>query len=144
MTTKGEPKPRERGPVKFILLHHDGCPRREFHYAVEQNGAVTSLRAESQFAQHPRAIAVVVRGVFDDEPPPNQQIDGLKQLLVQLVRRYPAATIGAHRQVRGDIRTTCPGRKFPMRELARWCETGLPKARDEAIARSVEEQYSKI
>ncbi len=143
MTTNAR-KPRERGPVKFILLHHDGCPRREFHYAVLHDGAVTSVRAETEFAQHPSAIAVVIQGSFDDEPPPNQQIDGLKRLLVQLVRRYPAATIGAHRQVRGDIETTCPGRKFPMRDLARWSETGLPKARDEAIERSVEEQYSKI
>lgn len=142
--TSGAKTPRERGAVKFILLHHDGCPRRDFHYVVDANGEAKSVRPESEFAQHPGAIAVVVEGLFDEEPPTDRQIEGLKRLLVELVRRFPAAAIGAHRQVRGDVKTTCPGRKFPMREIRQWCSTGLPKARDAAIERSVEEQYSKM
>ena len=144
MTASDQMAPRVRGAVKFVLLHHEGCPRTDFHYAIAPDGRLERLLDEGAFAQHPGAIAVLVRGRFDDVPPPSVQLEALQQLLVDLVLRFPAATVGAHRQVRGEVKTTCPGRRFPMRELAAWCRDGLPKARDARIGQSVEEQYSKI
>jgi len=68
----------------------------------------------------------------------------LRRLLLKLKLRYPAAELGAHRQVRGGVETTCPGRRFPMKALAEWSRTGLLDERDEVLRRDFEAQYSKI
>lgn len=135
---------RRRGAVKFVLLHHEACPGGGFHYLVTPQGRVEARLDESERGQHPASIAVAVAGDFDDRAPGDAQTDALRKLLLRLKRRYPAVELGAHRQVRGATRTTCPGRRFPMRDLRGWWRDELPRERDAAFMREFEEQYSKI
>ena len=135
---------RRRGAVKFVLLHHDACRDAGFHYLVTPQGRAEPLLDESERGQHPASIAVAVAGNFDERPPAEVQMDALKKLLLRLKRRYPAVELGAHRQVRGAARTTCPGKRFPMRDLRQWWRDELPRERDAAFMREFEEQYSKI
>ncbi|MYA16919.1 MAG: hypothetical protein F4089_01010 [Gammaproteobacteria bacterium] len=133
-----------RGGVKFVLLHHGGCAGEGFHYRIDANGRVDAELDESERGQHPRSIGIVVEGSFDAETPDDVQLAALRRLLLKLKLRYPAAELGAHRQVRGGVETTCPGRRFPMKALADWSRTGLLRERDEVLRRDFESQYSKI
>ena len=108
---------RPRGPLRFILLHHAGCSREAFHYRVEPDGSVAELLSPDTKGQHPGSVGVLIRGHFDRERPNVCQLDALKTLLLDLKFRYPDVSLGAHRQVRGDGATSCPGKCFPMREL---------------------------
>ena len=136
--------PARRGGVKFILLHHGGCPGDGFHYRIDAHGGIHAELEESERGQHPRSIGVVVDGDFDTDTPSAAQLDALRELLLRLKLRYPTVELGAHRQVRGDVPTTCPGKRFPMKALADWSRTGLLDERDEVLRRDFETQYSKI
>ena len=138
------PGPERRGAAKFVLLHHDVCEGGRFHYRISPTGAVEPLLDEEQRGQHPFSIGVAVAGNFDETIPSDVQIEALQDLLLRLKRRYPAVELGAHRQVRGSAETTCPGRRFPMKNLAAWWREEMPRARDAAFTREFEEQYSKI
>lgn len=133
-----------RGGVKFILLHHGGCAGDGFHYRIDADGRVDAELHESERGQHPRSIGVVVDGDFDAVAPNDAQLGALRRLLLDLKLRYPVAELGAHRQVRGGIETTCPGKRFPMKALVNWSRTGLLDERDEVLRRDFESQYSKI
>ena len=135
---------QQRGGVKFVLLHHGACPRGRFHYRIDANGVCRAELAEAERGQHPGSIGVVLDGDFDLAPPAAAQIDALHRLLLALKLRYPAAEVGAHRQVRGDKATTCPGRRFPLKALADWARTELLRQRDADLRRSFEEQYSRM
>jgi hypothetical protein len=129
------------GAVKFVLLHHDGCPRSKFHFRIESDGSCTQLLPSTERGQHPNTLGIVIAGVFDELTPSSQQVLGLKKLLVDLKMRYPGFVLGAHRQVRGDKTTNCPGRKFPMGELSVWAKEELLKIRNERIQVDIESQY---
>ena len=143
-TTRSGTAKARRGGVKFVLLHHGGCPGGGFHYRIDADGGVRAELEESERGQQPRSIAVVVEGDFDDDAPSGTQLDALRDLLLKLKLRYPTVEIGAHRQVRGGAKTTCPGRRFPMRALAEWSRNELLSKRDEVLRRDFETQYSKI
>lgn len=129
------------GAVKFVLLHHDGCPRSKFHFRIESDGSRTQLIPSAERGQHPNTLGIVIAGVFDKQAPNSVQVIELKKLLVDLKMQYPGITLGAHRQVRGDKTTTCPGRKFPMGELSIWAKEELLKIRNERIQVDIESQY---
>ena len=135
---------RRRGSVKFVLLHHGGCTGGGFHYRIDANGVVHAGLEESDRGQHPRSIGVVIDGNFESEVPGEVQMASLRKLILSLKLRYPAVEIGAHRQVRGGSKTTCPGRGFPMKALAEWSRTELLRQRDAIQARDIEAQYSRI
>lgn len=141
---KPGPVQARRGGVKFILLHHGGCAGGGFHYRIDADGRVNAELDESKRGQHPRSIGVVVDGDFDTDAPNHVQLVVLRRLLLQLKLRYPAVELGAHRQVRGGVETTCPGKRFPMQALAVWSRRGLLEERDEVCRRDFESQYSKI
>lgn len=143
-TDKSSAVRRRRGGVKFVLLHHGGCTGVGFHYRIDADGQVDAELDESERGQHPRSIGVVVDGDFDAGAPNDAQLAALRRLLLKLKLRYPAAELGAHRQVRGGIETTCPGRRFPMKALADWSRAGLLDERDEVLRRDFEAQYSQI
>ncbi|MDE0039818.1 MAG: N-acetylmuramoyl-L-alanine amidase, partial [Gammaproteobacteria bacterium] len=143
-TGKSSAAQGRRGGIKFVLLHHGGCDSGGFHYRIDANGRVDAELDESERGQHPRSIGIVVEGDFDAEAPNDVQLAALRRLLLKLKLRYPAAELGAHRQVRGGVETTCPGRRFPMKALAEWSRTGLLDERDEVLRRDFEAQYSKI
>lgn len=129
------------GAVGFVLLHHDGCPRSKFHFRIESDGSATQLIPVTERGQHPNTLGIVMAGVFDKLAPSSVQVVGLKKLLVDLKMRYPGFVLGAHRQVRGDKATTCPGRRFPMEELSNWAKKELLKIRNERIQVDIESQY---
>ncbi|MCY4142109.1 MAG: peptidoglycan recognition family protein [Gammaproteobacteria bacterium] len=129
------------GEVKFVLLHHDGCTRANFHYRIEPNGEVLHLFPTSTRGQHPKSLGIVLTGEFDTETPSDKQISALKSLLVDLKLRFPSIAVGAHRQVRGDSKTSCPGTKFPMKDLSQWTIKELIEIRDERIRTDIESQY---
>ena len=144
MTDSSRAAEARRGGVKFVLLHHGGCSGDGFHYRIDAHGRVHAELEESERGQHPRSIGVVVDGNFDTGAPIDVQLTALRRLLLQLKLRYPAVELGAHRQVRGDVDTTCPGKRFPMKALAEWSRTGLVSERDEVLRRDFEAQYSQI
>ena len=131
-----------RGPLRFVLLHHEGCSREGFHYRVDRDGYVAELLTVDRRGQHPGAVGIVLRGNFDCDRPNERQLDALKGLLLDLKLRFPDLSLGAHRQVRGDGESSCPGKRFPMREVADWFKKELIRARDEKLQREVESQYS--
>ena len=133
-----------RGGVKFVLLHHGGCPGDGFHYRIDVHGGIHAELEESERGQHPRSIGVVVAGDFDTDTPSAAQLGALRELLLRLKLRYPTVELGAHRQVRGDAKTTCPGRRFPMKALAEWSRNELLHRRDAVLRRDFESQYSQI
>ncbi len=137
-----EPGKGARGPVKFVLLHHEGCSRDGFHYRIHQDGSVRGLITPDSRGQHPASLGIVLRGNFDRDRPDGRQLNALKELLLDLKLRYPDVALGAHRQVRGDVKTSCPGKRFPMREMADWFDKELIRARDEKLQREVESQYT--
>ena len=134
-------KPKPLGEVKFILLHHSGCPRTGFHYQIDADGSIRDLLADDTRGQHPHSIGIVVEGNFDETKPGATQINALKQLILDLKLKYPTAELGAHRQVRGDKKTTCPGRKFPVKQLLAWSRSKLIEERDAQVAHIIEIQY---
>ena len=133
-----------RGGVKFVLLHHGACPGDRFHYRIAADGNVRAELDEAERGQHARSIGVVVDGDFDVDSPAEAQVDALKGLLLTLKLRYPDVQLGAHRQVRGETPTTCPGRRFPMKALAAWSRDELLRQRQDVLTRDFESQYSKI
>ena len=133
-----------RGGVKFVLLRHGACSGDGFHYRIAADGGVRVELDEAERGQHPRSIGVVVDGDFDVDTPADAQIDALKGLLLTLKLRYPDVALGAHRQVRDEEPTTCPGRRFPMKALAAWSRDELLRQRQDVLTRDFESQYSKI
>ena len=129
------------GSVKFVLLHHEDCYRENFHYRIERDGTIHQLLPTSTQGQHPRSLGIVVSGAFDIETPTEVQIEALKSLLLELKLRFPAYRLGAHRQVRGEAKTTCPGTRFPMKDLVLWATKELIKLRDERLRADIESQY---
>ena len=125
--------------MKFVILHHGACPIGRLHYIIRMDGAVQSLLAEDQAGSHANSIGIAVEGDLDVHGPEPEQMAALRALLVELKLRYPDIRLGGHRQVRGN-ETTCPGRCFPLTELRRWADGEWERARDAAIAASVESQ----
>ena len=133
---------KKRGEVRYFLLHHGECPRSEgFHYRITPT-ATENLLTESLRGQHPQTISIQVEGDFETQAPTNNQLLRLKNLILDLKMRYPAAIVGGHRQVQRDRKTSCPGRKFPIREILDWSNRELLKLRDERITRDLEAQYT--
>ena len=142
MSSPSEREPR-RGGVKFVLLHHGACASG-CHYRIDPHGQRHEELAETQRGPHPRSIAITIDGDFDIAEPGAAQLAALKKLLLELKLRYPDAQLGAHRQVRGEPSTTCPGRRFSMRSLAAWSRKELVAERDAILRREFERQYSQI
>ena len=132
---------KQIGSIKFVLLHHDGCNGDNFHYRVETDGTVRTLLPITVRGQHPGSLGIVISGQFDSDPPTLIQLDALKDLLLELKLQFPAYALGAHRQVRGDSKTTCPGSKFPMKDLAQWATNELIQIRNERLQTDIESQY---
>ncbi len=129
----------QRGPVKFVLVHHGACDAR-VHYRISASGETVALLNESARATHANSIEITLDGSFAETPPDDRQTDALTDLLLELKQRYPDVVVGGHRQVRGS-RTDCPGRRFPLRALLAWSRSGLIAARDAALQEEVDRQY---
>ena len=129
------------GAVKFALIHHASCYCAKFHIQIEQNGSLAQLMELNKRGHHPHSIGILVNTHCDLEFPTQAQIKTLKELLVNLKLQFPDILVGAHRQVRGDRKTTCPGRKFPMNKINSWVKDSLPLERDTKIYDDIASQY---
>lgn len=132
---------RPIGAKKFVILHHSKCYRDSFHYRIYADAEIEHLESDDLSTQHPNSIGIELVGDFDHDPVPSAQLQALKDLLLELKLRYPAIQVGAHRQIRGDRKTSCPGRRFPMRELREWAATHLIDQRDDILREVIESQY---
>ena len=131
--------------MKFVLLHHGACANVErapalLHYVINVDGVVQSRLPESEQGLHRAAIGISLEGNFDVDVPATEQINALQHVLLDIKLRYPGIQLGAHRQVRGE-QCTCPGKRFPIRQLRDWSEQGLLDARDAALEALIERQY---
>jgi N-acetyl-anhydromuramyl-L-alanine amidase AmpD len=131
---------KKLGESKFILVHHSACQSSAYHYRITASGDRITTATETDKVQHAKSIEIVLEGSFENTAPSSNQIDALKNLVLEIKQRYPNISVGGHRQVRGD-NTICPGRKFPLNALLSWSKTGLIAARDAAIETDVERQY---
>lgn len=136
--------------VRFFLLHHASCATvATVHWDVASDGTVTPDQPETSGAQHEpigqldeKSIAIRLEGDCDIAPPPAAQMTALKALLVDLSLRYPSASVGGHRQVRGIARgTTCPGGQFELQALLDWSRNEMITARDARIRARFEASY---
>ena len=132
---------RPLGEKRFVLLHHGTCSRANFHYTIQANGSIEQLLSEDERGQYAKSIGIKLKGDFDTSTPTTEQLDRLKILLLEPKLRYPQIDLGAHRQVRGEKKTTCPGRFFPMAKLREWAGNELIDERNEFIKTTVESQY---
>ena len=128
------------GEAKFALIHHGACADTAFHYRVTASGEAVPAVPETDRAGRAHCIEIVVEGDFDAGVPGSRQSKALRTLLLGLKTRYPSIAIGGHRQVRGE-KTTCPGRRFPLKALLAWSKSGLIVERDAALEQDVERQY---
>lgn len=128
------------GEVRFALVHHGACADTDFHYRITLSGATEAGASESERVGRAHCIEIVLEGDFSGQRPGDAQLEELRALLLTLKQRYPRIAIGGHRQVRG-AKTTCPGRRFPLRELLDWSRSGLLAERDAALEADVERQY---
>ena len=128
------------GEARFALVHHDACADTGFHYRITPSGETEACASESERVGRAHCIEIVLEGDFSGRPPDDPQLKGLRALLLTLKQRYPRIAIGGHRQVRGE-KTTCPGRRFPLRELLDWSRSGLLAERDAALEADIERQY---
>jgi len=85
--------------------------------------------AEADQSAHRKTIAIGLAGncaeVADDDP----QLVALRELLAGIHRRYPAITLGGHRQIRGS-HTDCPGPAFPLARIHAWWGGAMLAAHD--------------
>lgn len=132
------------GEVRFALVHHGACPdtgaNTRFHYRIRSSGETETCASESERVGRAHCIEIVLEGDFSEQRPGDAQLEGLRAVLLTLKQRYPRIAIGGHRQVRGE-KTTCPGRRFPLRELLAWSRSDLLRERDAALEADVERQY---
>ena len=128
------------GEVRFALVHHGACPETGFHYRIRSSGETETCASESERVGRAHCIEIVLEGDFDAGTLPARQLNALHTLLLGLKTRYPRIVLGGHRQVRGS-KTTCPGRRFPLKDLLAWSRSGLIAERDAALHADVERQY---
>jgi len=92
-----------------------------YHYYVRQDGSIDRGRPENMRGGHTTnwnycSIGVCFEGNFETEDMPQAQLEAGRELIADIRRRYPAITVGKHRQYQ---QTACPGRNFPFEEMLR-------------------------
>ena len=142
----GAYKNRELGQVQHIVIHHtssdsdtllsvtqyhaspnhicpNGCPGISYHYVIDGNGVIYQTQPLDKVSYHvgghnTTSIGVGLLGNFDAREVPQRQYVALIRILRRLVRKFPTAKIGGHRDLKDS--TICPGRfeigRAPCRE----------------------------
>lgn len=123
--------------MKYAVIHQGQCGSA-FDYQIQSDGQ--TLYANRVVDGKQLIIHIQLIGDFETNTPSDQQHDALRAVLLQLKLTYPDIRIGGHRQLRGS-NTTCPGKRFPLKELIKWAENELIEARDRQLEEWVERQY---
>lgn len=86
-----------------------------YHYEIAADGTIRQARSDNEAGAHTighnfDSIGISLDGNFDIEMPTPDQEKSLKELLLKLKAKYPAAKIAFHRQFANK---TCPGKLIP-------------------------------
>jgi len=131
-------KPGYRSETRYIILHHAaGTGSAEaihayhrdtlgwcgiaYHYYVRTDGRVYRGRPENWKGGHTSgyndvSIGVCFEGNFETDVMPDAQLAAGRALVLDILTRYPAALVKAHRDLGV---TACPGKNFPFAEITR-------------------------
>lgn len=96
-----------------------------YHYFIAKDGKIYRGRPENMRGGHTSnwnycSIGICFEGNYEEEQMPEAQIKAGRELVNEIVSRYPSITIGRHSDYG---QTECPGRYFPFDEIARRAET---------------------
>lgn len=134
------------GSVEAIHAYHqnvNGWDGIGYHYYIRKDGTIWRGRPEDAVGAHTyghnyTSIGVCFEGNFDTETMSPEQLAAGRELIADIVRRYPDIEISGHR----DYDTTaCPGANFPA-ELLNYKEGIMSAA--EFIATLTDEQAYEI
>lgn len=134
------------GSVEAIHNYHRdtrGWDGIGYHYYVRKDGMVWRGRPEDTIGAHTighnySSIGVCFEGNFEVETMPAAQLDAGRELLADLLSRYPGIKVSGHRD---NDTTACPGANFPE-ELINYKEETMSAA--EFIASLTDEQAYEI
>jgi len=136
-----------RKVTTHLILHHAGASKVTaeaihayhlskgwagiaYHYFVTKNGQVYSGRPENMRGGHTTnwnycAIGICFEGDFETEKMPAEQLNAGRELVADIMSRYPTIMVGRH----SDFgQTACPGKNFPFDDIVRG--KGLEPAKD--------------
>ncbi len=125
-----------RSVTTHLILHHAGASTASaagihsyhlskgwagiaYHYFVTKSGEIFSGRPENMRGGHTTnwnycSIGVCFEGNFETEQMPEVQIVAGRELVADIVARYPSIVIGRH----SDFgQTACPGKNFPLERI---------------------------
>lgn len=90
-----------------------------YHYLVRKDGSIYRGRPEIMRGGHTAnwngcSIAICFEGNFDEEYMPQKQIDTGRELISDILSRYPSIEVGRHSEFG---QTACPGKNFPFEKL---------------------------
>jgi N-acetyl-anhydromuramyl-L-alanine amidase AmpD len=113
---------------KFVILHAASCAV-PVHYRIHPDGSCEHLLAETEQGVHKDVIAIGLAGNCVEWGEEHPQLLALRELLAGIHRRYPAISLGGHRQIRGS-NTDCPGQDFPLSKIQAWWRGAMLEAHD--------------
>ena len=106
------------GPVEGIHNYHlsKGWAGIAYHYYVRKDGTIYRGRPENMTGGHTTnwnwcSIGICFEGNFEQEYMSDAQFEAGRQLIADIVRRYPSITVWKHSSLQ---QTSCPGRNFPF------------------------------
>lgn len=134
------------GSVEAIHNYHrdtNGWDGIGYHYYVRKDGTVWRGRPEDTIGAHTvghnySSIGVCFEGNFEVDNMPAAQLAAGRELLADLLSRYPGISISGHRD---NDTTACPGANFPDK-LLNFKEETMSAA--EFIASLTDEQAYEI
>lgn len=90
-----------------------------YHYFVAKSGEVYSGRPENMRGGHTTnwnycSIGICFEGDFETEQMTELQIAAGRELLADIVSRYPSIVVGRHSEYG---QTACPGKNFPLDKI---------------------------
>lgn len=91
-----------------------------YHYFVTKKGEIYRGRPENTRGGHTTnwnycSIGICFEGNFDQEEMPKAQMVAGRELVSDIVSRYPSIAIGSHSDYEA---TACPGKYFPFDEIS--------------------------
>lgn len=148
--------PRE--VTSHLILHHAGAKSASadsvhsyhlskgwagiaYHYFVAKDGGVYRGRPENMKGGHTTnwnwcSIGICFEGNFDEESMSAQQQSAGRELIADIMSRYPAIEVGKHSFYGA---TACPGKNFPFEELVKTEPSGCNAESAEAPDKWAEE-----
>ena len=146
-----------RKVTERIILHHadakscsaedihrwhlnNGWSGAGYHFLVRKDGKIYRLRPEDKVGAHAyssnyNSIGICFEGNFMEEDMPEAQKQSGKELVAYLKDKYNIKVVQAHRDV---CATSCPGDKFPFKEIAN------SEKKEEIISKPQEEVKGKV